>query len=89
MPRGNLLVGFGLGLLSGLLGAVVFLGGQAPRAFAQAPPAPAHRFAISAWAQSGSQGVSPSNGAYLLDTESGKVWSIVGNQKPVAIGRAE
>ena len=87
MSRGNLLLGFGAGLLSGLLGAVVLMGGQAaPRAFAQVPPQAAPRFSISAWAYPASE---LSHGAYILDTQSGQVWLIYRDGKPSPIGQVK
>jgi hypothetical protein len=140
----NLYLGFGSGLLAGVLGTIGMTGGRAvPRAMAQVPelptglrevgaparvpeipppivkvappPAPAqpgappdrspfdpespapgdvpapvllpsHRFQISTWAYPGTSGMSPpSYGAYLVDTQTGKVWASKdgGRMKPV------
>jgi hypothetical protein len=55
------------------------------------PPAATQRYQISAWAQSGTVGPGGgpggSHGAYVIDTQSGEVWQIDGQQRPGKISR--
>lgn len=84
MSRKSLIFGFAAGLLSGLLIAVTFFNARTmPRSSAQnAAPVEPLRFQLSAWAYPATNGFGPaSHGAYLLDTKTGKIWSIERNQK--------
>jgi hypothetical protein len=90
-------IGLLAGLLSGLVAAFVLSGNPAAsRAMAQAqqPPAAAQRYQLSAWAYpAGSVGNNlggdqARHGAYILDTQSGKVWQIIDRGKPELIGTA-
>ena len=85
MPRRNLFVGFWAGLIAGVIIAIALSGGHAtPRATAQAqpqqPPVAVQRYQIFAWAHPagstgpGGVGTAALHGAYVLDTQSGKVW---------------
>jgi hypothetical protein len=91
MARRNRFIGFGAGLLAGVVVTIALSGGHAvPPALAQAPPAspadlgaPPLRYQISAWARPAGYG------AYILDTKSGQVWLLddIGNlSKVVKIG---
>jgi hypothetical protein len=95
MTKNKLSIGLLAGLLLGMVAAFVLSGNpNASRAKAQAqqPPAAAQRYQISAWAHAagsvgpGSGGSQANHGAYILDTQSGKVWEIIGNGKPGLIG---
>ena len=95
MTKKNLFVGFLTGLLLGVVVAVVLSGGYAsPRAMAQAqqPTAAAQRYQLAAWRHpAGSVGTSGSgtqamHGAYILDTQNGKVWEIREGGKPALLG---
>ncbi len=44
------------------------------------------RFQMSAWAMSSNAGV---HGAYVIDTQTGKVWSIINEHEPKLIGEAK
>ena len=84
---------FSIGILAGLLlslfASFVLTGNpNASRAMAQAqqppqqPPAAAPRYQLSAW------GSHATRGAYILDTQSGKVWQIIEGGQPNLIGTA-
>ncbi|XZE19402.1 hypothetical protein SH449x_004721 [Pirellulaceae bacterium SH449] len=47
------------------------------------------RFQISAWAYTGSSNHGPTNGAYIIDTRTGKVWAVGSTNKIVAVGSVE
>jgi hypothetical protein len=86
MTRMKFSIGLLAGLLLGMVAAVVLSGSYAtPRALAQAqqPPAAPQRYRISAWSSGPAF-----HGAYVLDTQSGKVWHIVERGKPELIGTA-
>jgi hypothetical protein len=76
-------LGFAAGLVAGVVGMIVGAGGGLPRAMAQAgarqllDPGPAGRYQISAWAHPGNGALLPSHGAYLLDTQTGRMWRII------------
>jgi hypothetical protein len=97
MPRRSLFVGFWVGLIAGVITTITLLGSHAaPRAaaqgLAQQPPAPVQRYQLSTWAYpAGSIGTTGSgsmaaHGAYVLDTQTGKVWQIREEGKPQLIG---
>lgn len=72
-------IGFAAGLVVGVVLAVALSAGSAlPRATAQAQgPASANSYSVSAWSHPGASGVGgPQHGAYVVDTRSGKVWSV-------------
>jgi hypothetical protein len=88
----NLYLGFGAGLLAGVLGTIGLTGGHVlPRAMAQvaAPVSPTQRYHLSAWAYPGSTGVAPEHGAYILDGQTGKVWQVSRSSAPQAIGKVD
>ena len=98
MMRNKLPIGLFAGLLVGTLSAVLLSGGYAtPRAIAQAqqPTATTRRFQISAWAHPAGThtitggGSNAMHGAYVLDTQTGKVWRIREGGKPEPIGGVE
>lgn len=100
MMRNRFPVGLFAGLLVGTLSAVLLSGGYAtPRAIAQArtqqPTATTQRFQISAWAHPAGTysntgvGSNAMHGAYVLDTQTGKVWQIKEGGKPEPIGGVE
>jgi hypothetical protein len=73
--------GFGAGVLAGAVGTLWLAGGEElPRARAQAPqeaslsPGAPGRYQVSSWAQTGSPGMPPAFGAYVLDTQTGQLW---------------
>lgn len=43
-------------------------------------------FQISAWSRAGSAGNAPMSGAYIIDSETGKVWSVINDNEPKEIG---
>src|SRR4051794_36514144 len=96
MSRKNLFVGLWTGLAVGVVTALAFSGAPAvPRAMAQDQPqlSPAvQRYQMSAWAfPAGSLGANlggsaASYGAYILDTQSGKVWLVKEGSKPQELG---
>jgi hypothetical protein len=99
MSRTNGLVGFGAGLLAGVLLTIVLSGGQeVPRAMAQAPPTapgPSQRYALSAWSYPGTANdtrgsISPASyGAYIVDAQTGKVWVSTDGANLKQIGTAQ
>jgi hypothetical protein len=101
MARKQLVAGFALGVLTTLVAVVLLSAGQEmPRAMAQTTETPpvqssVGRYQISAWAHAGSIGAvgagsfQPSHGAYVLDTQTGRVWRIVENARPASIGAAQ
>jgi hypothetical protein len=96
MTRKNFSIGLLAGLLLGIVAAFVLSGNpNASRAMAQAqqPTAAAQRYQLSAWAHpagsvANSGGSQASHGAYILDTQSGKVWQVIERGKPELIGTA-
>jgi hypothetical protein len=93
MARNNGFVGFGVGLLLGVVVTISFSVRESiPRAMAQVasapepapaplpppPPEASPRYQLSAWAHSGNQGSPAAQGAYVLDTRTGQVWLILG-----------
>src|SRR4051812_48324853 len=95
MPERNRFVGFGAGLVAGLVIAMALsIGHATPRAIAQPPLAAGPRFQISTWAYRGAFGqqggaFNPSSGAYVLDTQEGTVWFSEKNSKLQRIGQAK
>jgi hypothetical protein len=101
MARKQLVAGFVLGVFTTLAVVLVLSGGrEMPRAMAQpaeAPPTPGAvgRYLASVWAHPGAVGAAgagsyqPSHGAYLLDTQTGRVWMIDegGRSTSIAIAR--
>jgi len=89
MSRPNFSVGFGVGILVGILGTIALMGGQdVPRARAQdqaTTPGLQQRYQLSSWAHAGaSNGSGAMHGAFILDTQTGKVWQIrAGGPEPV------
>jgi hypothetical protein len=86
MTRMKFSIGLLAGLLLGMVAAVVLSGSYAtPRALAQAQqlPAASQRYRISAWGSDVGR-----HGAYVLDTQSGKVWHISESAKPELVGTA-
>jgi hypothetical protein len=69
--------------------------GQPPAAKSeQAASPPIQRYQISAWSRPAATRdtggfIAPTNGAYILDTQSGKVWLISEGEKPKLLGSAE
>ena len=95
MSRRNLSIGFVAGLLAGVLGTIALTGGPAvPRAMAQnqaTQPGLTQRYELSSWAHpasySGTGNFSgASHGAYILDTQTGKVWQVSEGGQPKALG---
>lgn len=84
------------GLLLGAASIIGLTGTVIPqRALAQAQQPPVGpRYQIAAWAyparsiQSSDSSNQPSHGAYILDTQSGKVWQVIEGGKPEPIGDA-
>ena len=96
MTRKKWLMGFGGGLLAGMVMIFAWTGGpSAPPVAAQQPDkAATSRFQISTWsypaANGGSQkGTTPSYGAYVVDTQNGNVWLVVEDKQPKKLGKAE
>jgi hypothetical protein len=100
MTRKNFSVGLVAGLLAGAVAAFVLSGSYAAsRAMGQAQPqkplSSVQRYQLAAWAhpagsvgpQSG--GTQAMHGAYVLDTQSGKVWQIREGGKPELLGSVE
>jgi hypothetical protein len=79
MLKRDLLVGCGAGAVAGLIIAVGFLSGPVlPRVAAQAAPGAPSRYVMRTWEYPGHAYSSGSNsgsfGAFILDTQNGKVW---------------
>jgi hypothetical protein len=92
--------GFWAGLIVGVVAVAAFSVSYAlPRAMAQArnqevttarPRGPAaNRYQVSAWSYPSGTGFGALHGAYILDTQDGKVWLVVSDQKPRPIGTVE
>ena len=97
MTKNKFSIGLLAGLLLGMAAAFVLSGNpNASRAMAQAqqPTAAAQRYQLAAWAHpAGSAGNNlggdqAGHGAYVLDTQSGRVWQIIAGRKPAPIGSA-
>jgi hypothetical protein len=94
MPIKNSFVGFGAGLVAGVVATIALSGGQEiPRAMAQDPqPAASHRYLMQSWAYpaavSPTTSYAPGSGAYILDTQSGKVWVSKEGGRLQSIGEA-
>ncbi len=43
-------------------------------------------FQVSAWSHAGSPGNGPMRGAYIIDSETGRVWEIINDHEPKEIG---
>src|SRR5262245_891013 len=95
MTKNKFSIGLFAGLLLGMVAAFVLSGNsKASRAMAQAQQAPAvaQRYQLAAWAHpAGSVGNNlggdqARHGAYILDTQSGKVWQIIEGVKPQLVG---
>jgi hypothetical protein len=100
MPKRNLVLGFWAGLIVGVIFTIALSVGLAlPRAAAQAQPkeptATVQRYQVSAWAYPalptgpGGGGSSAMHGAYVLDTQSGKLWRIREDAKPEPVGMVQ
>jgi hypothetical protein len=88
------LIGFGMGLVIGLAMAVTLLSDRVmPRALGQAPPATTPRFQFSTWAYPGAAGVNanhdPAHGAFVLDTQTGKLWETQNGSELRSVGQAQ
>src|SRR5215470_11697026 len=98
MSKNQFSIGLLAGLLLGMVAAFVLSGNSnASRAMAQAqqPPTTAQRYQLAAWAfpagSVGPQGggTQAMHGAYVLDTQGGKVWQIREGGKPELLGQVE
>src|SRR4051794_5792045 len=88
MLKRDLVIGFGSGLIVGLVTALGWFGGHAlprvaaqavPRVAAQAAPAAPPQYQMATWAYPatahGTGGVSSGSfGVFILDTQTGKTW---------------
>jgi hypothetical protein len=88
------------GLLSGVVAAFVLSGAYSTsRAMGQAQPqkplSSVQRYQLAAWAHPAgsagpnSGGTQAMHGAYVLDTQGGKVWQITDGGKPELLGSVE
>jgi hypothetical protein len=94
MSRKAWFMTFGAGLLVGLVMAFLWPFGHAvSKAAAQGDKAESPRFQISAFGYPGTVGgpklLDPNSGAYIVDTQDGRVWRVVGDGKPKLLGKAE
>jgi hypothetical protein len=100
MTTKNFFIGLLAGLLSGVVAAFVLSGGYAAsRAMGQAqpqkPPPSVQRYQLAAWAHPAGSigpnggGTQAMHGAYVLDTQGGKVWQITEGGKPELLGSVE
>jgi hypothetical protein len=94
MSRNAWFMTFGAGLLVGLVMAFFWpFGHTVPAAAAEAEKAETAHFQVSAFGYAGTAGgpklLEPSSGAYIVDTQDGRVWRIVGEGKPKLLGKAE
>lgn len=82
-------LGFWAGLALGLAAVALSGGYVATRAVAQqaeqAPATGAPRYQISSWSYPGPGGAA-SNGAYIIDTRQGRVWSVEESRRPESLG---
>lgn len=69
----------GFSLAAGLL-LVLFVGNSAGQQARVEPPAPAARYQISSFS------IGPTPGAYILDTDKGDVYQVIGKGQPELIG---
>jgi hypothetical protein len=94
MSKRNLVLGFGAGLVAGLVTAVGWFGGHAmPKARAQAVAGAPQRFQMTTWAYHGTANQNSfwqgSFGVFILDGTTGKVWMSRDGGKLVSIGQAQ
>ena len=99
MTGRNFSIGISAGLLLGSLSVIWLSGVVNPRVMAQGQaqqPAATQRYQLAAWAYPGKSGgnsdgsaYQPSHGAYILDTQSGKVWQIRAGGKLESVGGVE
>jgi hypothetical protein len=100
MTGKNFSIGILTGLLLGSLSVIWLSGVVNPRVMAQAPAqqsAATQRYQLTSWAHGGrssggnsdNSGNQPSFGAYILDTQSGKVWGVMGHERPKLLGGIE
>ncbi len=96
MTRNKWLMAFGTGLFVGL--AMAFLwpfGHGVPTADAQGIKADSRRFQVSAFgypacfAPNSSLQNDATSGAYVVDTQTGTVWRVVGEGRPKQLGKAQ
>jgi hypothetical protein len=93
MPVKNSFVAFGAGLMAGVVATIALSGNHAiPRAMAQdqnTVPGLTQRYQVSSWAHPGAGGIAPSHGAYIIDTQTGKVWGGREGERLKPVGRVE
>jgi hypothetical protein len=97
-PRIAVVAIFCIGVIVGVAG-FGFLGGGKDRgivpAAKAADPSGAGDFQVSAWAVPGfatpdrASNWEPRAGAYVIDTQTGRVWLVYQDQKPKLLGKAE
>jgi hypothetical protein len=98
----NFCLGFGAGLLAGVVGTMAPMGGRVvSRAMAQDPnttptvPGRTQRYELSSWAHpaaynaQGNINSREEHGAYILDTQTGKVWQVKEGGEPRSLGKIE
>ena len=93
MAQSRLLFAF-LGIVIGVLGTLLLSGhsGTPVQAQPAAKPAEVGRYQISAWGtgqMSPAGKLSVANGAYIIDTQTGEVFSVANEGKPKSIGVIE
>jgi hypothetical protein len=94
MNKKKSIIGFAAGLVLGLAVAILSFGDRTMRRLAAQTNEPASHYQVSSWAYpatSNNAGVVNQHrfGAYIVDTRSGKVWSIDGNAAPQFVGQVK
>jgi len=82
-------IGFWAGLVLGLAAAALSGGYVATRAVAQQAEqaqSSVPRYQISSWSYPTGPGGPASNGAYIIDTQQGRVWSVEESRRPESLG---